>query len=297
MNREKKLLVILGFNLLLMLLEAAGGILSHSLALLSDAGHMFTDSLALFLSYTALNISKKPATEKKTYGYHRFEILASLANGIILLLVSVYIFYEAVNRFFHPVEIKIGLLLIIASIGFAGNLAGLLLLRHESHENLNMRGAFFHLLGDTLSSVGVIAGGIVLLITKWHGIDSLIGILIAGIILRGSITLIEESGEVLLEATPRDVDIRTLRNELEKIPGIKEFHDMHVWTITSGRRSLSGHLLADNITTRESQDILCKVRELLAEKFNITHSTIEVECDSCLNNTCEFVHRPKNGKI
>jgi len=288
-NREKKLLIILLFNAALMVIEAAGGIFSHSLALLSDAGHMLTDSLALLLSYLALQWSRKPATIRKTFGYHRFEILAALVNGMVLLGVAGYIVYEAIVRFFHPVPVNIGVLLAIGSLGLAGNLFGVIILRRESHDNLNVRSAFLHLVGDTLSSVGVIAGGIVMLITGWSGIDSLIGILIAGIILRSAASLVQESSEVLLEATPRDIDLAALRESVEKIEGIKEFHEIHAWTITSGRRALSGHILTENISTRESQAIICRVRELLREQFSITHTTLEVECERCEENSCEFI--------
>jgi cobalt-zinc-cadmium efflux system protein len=162
MEREKKLLLILAFNLTLMVLEIAGGIISNSLALLSDAGHMLTDSLAIFLSYLAIHWSRRPADHRKTYGYHRAEILVALANGVALLLIAGYIFYEAVLRFFQPQEIKTGILLAIATIGLAGNLFGLFILKGESHENLNIRSAFFHILADTLSSVGVIVGGVII---------------------------------------------------------------------------------------------------------------------------------------
>jgi len=288
MNREKKLILILSFNILLMLIEVAGGIMSHSLALLSDAGHMMTDSLAIFLSYLAIHWSKKPATTRRTFGYHRTEILVAWINGITLLGVSGYIFYEAIRRLFVPQHINTGILLTVAVAGLIGNLAGMLLLRHESHENLNIRGAFFHLLGDTLSSVGAVVGGIAILLTGWNVIDSLIGILLGGIVLRSAIDLVMESTEVLLESTPRDIDIGVLKQDIENIPGVRGFHEIHIWTITSGRRALSGHILTDNITTRESQQILCAARELLNNKYSISHATLEVECDSCANNICEF---------
>jgi len=288
MNREKKLLLILAFNLTLMVLEIAGGIISNSLALLSDAGHMLTDSLAIFLSYLAIHWSRRPADHRKTFGYHRAEILVALANGVTLLLIAVYIFYEAVLRFFNPQEIKTGILLAIATIGLAGNLFGLFILKGESHENLNVRSAFFHILADTLSSVGVIVGGVIIWFTGWYLVDSLIGVLIGGIVLRGAVDLVMESGEVLLEATPRDIDIAQLRQEVGKIPGVEDLHDIHIWTIGSGMRALSAHVLTDNITTRESQEIACLIRAVLGEKYNITHTTLEMECETC-SDACRFI--------
>lgn len=288
MEREKKLLLILVFNVILMVLEVVGGIISRSLALLSDAGHVLTDSLAVFLSYLAIHWSRRPANHRKTFGYHRAEILVALANGVALFVIAGYIFYEAVLRFFQPQEIRTGILLVIAAVGFAGNLFGLFILRGESHENLNVRSAFFHILADTLSSVGVIIGGAVIWFTGWYVVDSLIGALIGGIVLRGAVGLILESGEILLEATPRDIAIAELRQEVEKIPGVKDLHDIHIWTIGSGMRALSAHVLTDDITTREGQKIACLVRAVLGEKYSITHTTLEMECETC-GDACRFI--------
>jgi cobalt-zinc-cadmium efflux system protein len=293
MEREKKLLLILAFNVTLMVLEIVGGIVSKSLALLSDAGHMLTDSLAVFLSYLAIHWSRRPADHRKTFGYHRAEILVALANGVALAAIAGYIFYEAVLRFFNPQEIKTGILLAVAAIGLAGNLFGLFILKGESHENLNVRSAFFHILADTLSSVGVIIGGVIIWYTGWYLVDSLIGVLIGGIVLRGAVDLVMESGEILLEATPRDIDIALLRQEVTQIHGVEDLHDIHIWTIGSGMRALSAHVLTDNISTRESQEIACRVRALLGEKFNITHTTLEMECETC-GDMCSFILTEKD---
>jgi cobalt-zinc-cadmium efflux system protein len=288
MKRDQKLLLIFVLTLTLMMVEFAGGLVSRSLALISDAGHMLTDSLAILLCYLALRWSRKPPSERRTFGYHRLEIIIALVNGLFLLAVSGYIFFEAVYRFFHPQEIRTGILLAVAVIGFTGNLFGLLVLRSETHENLNIRGAFLHILADTLSSVGVVIGGVIIALTGWNIVDSLIGIMIGGIVLRGAVDLIMESGDVLMEATPRDVDMVQLRGDVVEIPGVRDFHDIHVWTIGSGRRALSGHLLTDNISTQESQRIICAAREILAERYGIAHTTLEVECESCLDTVCEY---------
>jgi len=288
MEREKKLLLIFVFNVTLTVLEVVGGIISNSLALLSDAGHMLTDSLAVFLSYLAIHWGRRPADHRKTFGYHRAEILVALANGVALVAIAGYIFYEAILRFFHPQEIKTGILLVIATIGLAGNLFGLFILKGESHENLNIRSAFFHILADTLSSVGVIAGGVIIWLTGWYLVDSLIGVLIGGIVLRGAVDLVVESGEILLESAPRDIDIARLREDVRKIPGVEDLHDIHIWTIGSGMRALSAHVLTDNISTRESQEIACRIRAVLGEKFNIAHTTLEMECEKC-GYACQFI--------
>ncbi len=293
MEREKKLLLILAFSVTLMILEIVGGIISGSLALLSDAGHMLTDSLAVFLSYLAIRWSRRPANHRKTFGYHRAEILVALANGVALLAIAGYIFYEAFLRFFHPQEIRTGILLAVASAGLAGNLFGLLVLRGESHDNLNVRSAFFHILADTLSSVGVIVGGVVIWLTGWYLVDSLIGLLIGGIVLRGAVDLVMESGDILLEAAPRDIDIAGLRREVQKIRGVEDLHDIHIWTIGSGMRALSAHVLTADISTRESQEIACRIRALLREQFNIAHTTLEMECESC-GDVCRFILTEKD---
>jgi len=295
MKRDQKLLLIFVFTLTLMVVEFAGGLVSRSLALISDAGHMLTDSLAILLSYLALRWSRKPPSDRRTFGYHRIEIIIALVNGLFLLAISGYIFFEAVHRFFHPQEIRTGVLLTVAVIGFTGNLFGLLILRSETHENLNIRGAFVHILADTLSSVGVVVGGVIIALTGWNIVDSLIGIMIGGIVLRGAVDLIMESGEVLMEATPRDVDMEQLRKDVRELPGVKDFHDIHVWTIGSGRRALSGHLLTDNISTQESQRLIRAAREMLTERYGITHTTLEVECESCLDTVCEYGPRDAGG--
>ena len=292
--KQRKLLFIFVFTVSLAVVEFVGGLISGSLALISDAGHMLTDSMAVMLSFLALRWSEKPPTDRRTFGYHRIEIIVALVNGLLLLGVAGYIFYEALQRFFHPQAIQTGILLAVAVIGFAGNLFGLLILRSESHENLNIRSAFFHILADTLSSVGVVAGGVIISVTGWTVVDSLIGIMIGGMVLRGAVAIVLESGEVLLEATPKDIDMDELRREVKAIFGVRDFHDIHAWTIASGRRALSGHLLTDNISTEESQKIICRVREVLAERFNITHTTLEAECERCRTFSCEYV--PENAQ-
>ena len=283
MTKENKLLIIFGFTFLLMALEVFGGLWSGSLALLSDAGHMFTDALAILLSFIALHWSKKEPTESKTFGYHRLEIIIALVNGLILLAVSIYIFYEAIHRLLHPASIKPNIMLVIAVIGLLGNIAGMLILNTESRENLNVRSVFFHLFGDLLSSVGVILGGLIILFTGWTLVDSLLGLMIGGVVLRSTVNLIFESGEILLEAVPRDINIDKLRSKVESLAGVREFHEIHVWSITSGRRALSAHVLTENVSVRDSQKILSAVRDTLLKEFNILHTTLEVECDECEN--------------
>lgn len=288
MDREKKLLLILVINLAIMAAEIIGGLMSRSLALLGDAGHMLTDSLSVFLSWFAFQWSKKPANESRSFGYHRVEIIAALVNGLALTLVAAYIFYEAIHRFFVPQPINTVLMTAIAVVGLAGNAFGLLLLHKDSHDNLNVRGAFLHILGDTISSVGVIAAGLTIFFTGWNFMDSLVSVIIAGIVLRSAISLIFESGEILLEAAPRGMDVSEVAAAVREIPGVESIHEIHIWTITSGKHAMSAHIRTANISVKESQQILCKVRDLLAKQYKISHSTLETECEECTNNVCLY---------
>lgn len=273
----------------IMLLEIIGGLVSNSLALLSDAGHMFTDTFALGLSLWAIKMAQKPPTHHKTYGYHRLEILAALANGILLALISIWIFYEAYQRFFNPREIKSGLMLVVAVIGLIGNFIGLTILQRSSRNNLNVRGALLHMLGDTLSSVGVIIGGVFIAFTGWKMIDPIVSILINGFIIHSAFQLIFESGEVLLEAVPRGLVLQEVVAEVKKVSGVKDLHDLHIWTITSGLHALSGHILIDDQQVSAGTAILQEVEEVLEHKFGITHTTLQLESEACGE---ELVCRP-----
>jgi cobalt-zinc-cadmium efflux system protein len=279
---EPKVLVIpLLLTALMTLVEFFGGILSGSLSLIGDAGHMLTDTLALGLSFLALRLSQKPADAKRTYGFHRTEILVALLNGVTLIFISGYIFYEAYKRFLSPPQIKAPLMLGVATIGLAVNIIGILVLKGSSKTNLNIRGAFMHVLGDALSSIGVIVAGIIIFFTKFYLIDPIVAILIGGIILRGAINLITESSNILLEAVPKHLRVETISEELTKIQGIKNMHDLHLWTISSGIYALSGHLVIEDQMVSKSDQILKEANRILQEKFGITHTTLQLECLVC----------------
>jgi cobalt-zinc-cadmium efflux system protein len=275
------LFVPLLLTALMTLVEFGGGILSGSLALIGDAGHMLTDTLALGLSYFALKISQRPADDKRTYGFHRTEILVALLNGLVLILISVYIFYEAYRRFTSPPEIKAPLMLAVAIIGLLVNLIALFILKGSSKGNLNIRGAFLHVLGDALSSIGVIGAGIIIFFTKFYLVDPIVAILIGGIILRGAIGLVTESSHILLEAVPRHLRMEEISKEIVNIEGVKDIHDFHLWTITSGIYALSGHLVIKDQMVSKSDQILKQANALLKDKFGITHTTLQLECMEC----------------
>jgi cobalt-zinc-cadmium efflux system protein len=277
----RPLKITLVIVLVVLVAEVVGGVLSNSLALISDAGHMLTDALALGLSLFAFSLARRPATPTRTYGYHRAEIMAALANGAILVLVSAYIFYEAYQRFFVTPVIETPLMLVTAGVGLAANLAGMLVLRSSRRGSLNIKAAFWHIIGDTLSSVGVIIAGIIILITGWYIVDPIVAIVIGCVILWGAFRIVREATDILLESVPGHVRIQEVTDTIKDIPGVKDIHDVHIWTITSGIYALSAHLNIEDQMVSESNNIVTRVNDLLAGDYNITHTTLQLECDSC----------------
>jgi cobalt-zinc-cadmium efflux system protein len=277
----RPLKVTLGLVLIIMIAEIIGGILSNSLALMSDAGHMLTDALALGLSLFAVSLARRPATPTRTYGYHRAEIMAALANGTLLILISVFIFYEAYRRFFETPVVKSPLMLIVASIGLVANLIGMFLLKKGSRQSINVKAAFWHVIGDTLSSVGVIIAGVIIFFTGWYIADPILAMVIGVVIFWGAVRIVRESVDILLESVPEHVQVEKLTAAVKNVPGVEDLHDVHIWTITSGIYALSAHLKIADQMVSESGDILVKVNEILAHDFNITHTTLQLECESC----------------
>jgi cobalt-zinc-cadmium efflux system protein len=280
-SHQRNLLIALVITGVIMVAEAIGGLLSNSLALLSDAGHMLMDVLALLLSFFAVRFATRPATEKQTFGFYRLEILAALINGTVLLILSLYIFYEAYQRFIEPREINGILMLSVAIIGLGANIASALVLKSGSHESLNVRGAFLHVLGDLLSSVGVIVGGAIILLSGWKRVDSIISFIIGAIILIGAYKLVMESVHILLESTPKDIDLSEVVEGVKGLEGVRDLHHIHLWTITSGIYALSAHILIEDQMTSRSSQILEDINRLLRERFNIDHTTIQFECEAC----------------
>ncbi len=267
--------------LIIMVAEALGGFFSNSLALLSDAGHMLTDALALGLSLLAMNLARRPATPTKTFGYLRAEIMAALANGIVLLLISAVIFYEAYLRFQTEATVKSPLMLIVAGIGLVANIIGLYLLRRGSKKSINIRAAFWHIIGDTMSSVGVIIAGIIIQITGWTIADPILAIVIGVVILWGAVRIVKESVDILLESVPPHVEMEKVIVAAKRVTGVEDMHEIHIWTITSGVYALSAHLKITDQKVSQSADILTLVNKILASEFNITHTTLQLECYNC----------------
>lgn len=293
---SRPLKMALAIVLVIMAAEVIGGILSNSLALLSDAGHMLIDALALILSLGAMTIARRPANRTRTYGYHRIEILAALANGITVGLVSLYIFYEAYQRFSEPPVVKVPLMLSVAIIGLIANLTAIFLLRGGGTASLNIRAAFWHIVGDTMSSVGVIITAIVISITGWKVADPIVAVVIGIIILWGAVRLVRESIDILSDTVPKHIPVDKVIEAIKKIPGVEDVHDIHIWTLTSGVHALSAHLLITDRMVSRSAGIIQTAQRDLKRSFDIAHSTLQLECEKC--ETCPEgaiceIRRPK----
>lgn len=278
---KQGLLLALAITLFMMIAEIIGGLLANSLALLSDAGHMFTDTLALALSFFAMKFAEMPATARKTFGFYRLEIIAALLNGALLLLISLSIIYQAYLRIRTPQAVEGGLMLVVAAIGLVVNIAGALLLAKFRSESLNIRGAFLHIIGDAVSSVGVIIGGFIITTTGWFLIDPILSIAIAIGIIAGAAGLVAESVNILLEATPSHINIESVSKEIGKLEGVREAYHIHVWTITSDVYALSAHVVVEDLLVSRSRELLTRIETLLAGKFKISHTTIQFECERC----------------
>lgn len=268
-------MIVLGLTTAYLVAEVIGGLLTNSLALLADAGHMLTDVGGLALALMAIKFAERPATPERTYGYYRVEILAALTNAVVLIGISVYILYEAYERFKNPPEVQTAGMLVIASIGLVINIAGVFILRAGSRTSLNMKGAYFEVLSDALTSVGVIIAGVIMLTTGWFYADPLISAGIGLFIFPRTWALLKDAVGVLLEGTPSDVNIATLRETLSKLEGVAEIHDLHVWSLTSGVNALSVHAVL--ASGAEHDDVLTRVHDCCTHEFKIAHVTAQTE--------------------
>ena len=264
-----------GFSTLYLVVEVIGGFITGSLALLADAGHMLTDVAGLGLALMAIRFGARPATPARTFGYYRAEILAALTNAVVLIGISLYILYEAYQRFRTPPAVASGGMLAVASVGLVVNLASMRLLRDASSESLNMKGAYFEVLSDMLTSIGVIIAGLIMLTTGWYYADPLISAGIGLFILPRTWKLLREATVVLLEGTPADVDIEAVRRTIAALPGVAAVHDLHAWTLTSGINALSAHVVADANTSQS--DLLRTVHDGVTASHAFAHVTIQIE--------------------
>lgn len=275
---QRILTSVLLLNGLYMLAEAIGGWYANSLALLSDAGHMLTDVAALALALLALRFALRPATPEKTYGFYRLEILAALANGVTLIGLSLLICYEAWHRFRQPEPVAAKIMLLIACGGLVVNLVSAWLLSRSHDDSLNLRGAFLHVLGDLFGSVVAIAAGLLVLWRGWVWADPLFSVVISVLIVASAWKLVASAVNILLEGTPSHINPASVEHEMRRIAGVRGIHDLHIWTITSGRHVLTVHVVIDDL--KEGARILRELRVMLAERFDLAHSTIQLEDSS-----------------
>ncbi len=261
--------------------EIYAGLRAHSLALLSDAGHNFTDALALFLSWFCFYLEAKPADEHKTYGYHRAGVLAAFVNAVALMLLSAWILYESVLRLRHPEHVQETVMLAVAAVALVMNGGIMLALRSASEGDINVRGAFIHMLGDALGSVAIMAGALIIRFTGWERADPLLSLAIAGLIVWTAWDIVRESLNILLEGLPRGVDLAHVGASMREVHGVLGVHDLHIWSIGSSTHALSCHVLIEDVPPSSSDAILRDVNHMLADRYRIFHTTVQFEHAGC----------------
>lgn len=276
-------------------LEIVVGMRSHSLALISDAGHNFTDALALILSWYALWIARKPANPSKTFGYHRVGILAALVNAVSLVLIAIFILKEAFVLFLHPQQVDSLPVILVAGAALIMNTVIALGLRGEAAHSVNMRGAFLHMAGDALAAASVVVAGVIIYFTHWWLADPLISALIGLFIIYSSWGMVTETVNILMEGTPRGMDVNQLASQMQSISGVQEVHDLHVWSIRDGMNALSCHLRIKESDLPRSGEIVHGVKAMLAARYAVNHSTIETECGGCEDAELYCVMMPRSG--
>lgn len=283
-GNKKGLIIALLITTGIMILEFFGGLITNSLALLSDSGHMLSDASSLFLSLVAIWFASRPASPNKTYGFYRFEILAALFNGVTLFIIAGFIVWEAYGRFFEPPTVASGTMMIIASIGLFANLisAWSLMRKGDVKNNVNLRSAYLHVLGDALGSVGAIVAGILMLLFDWYVADPIISVLVALLILKSAWGVIKHSVHILMEGTPLTINQDEVKAVLEEIDGVIDVHDLHIWTITSGLDSLSCHILIED--NKSSHEVLQEAINKIKDRFKIEHATIQIENSQIAHN-------------
>ncbi len=270
---------MLSLTVSVLVVQVVVGLLTGSLALLADAGHMLSDSFGLVLALAAITVAQRPGGPRRTYGFHRTEVLAAGINGLVLLGICVVIAISAIRRLDEPPHIEGGWVLVAGAIGLVVNIIGLILLRSGAQESLNVRGAYLEVLGDALGSVAVIGSAIVILATGWNIADPIASLLIAALVLPRAVSLLRDVGEVLLEASPRGVDMDQIRGHILAVPGVVDVHDLHVWTITSGMPIMTAHVVVDEsvVDMADAHHVLDHVSNCLSEHFDVEHSTFQIE--------------------
>jgi cobalt-zinc-cadmium efflux system protein len=280
LQQPKRLLTFaLAITVSIAMVEVGGGIFSNSISLISDAVHMFTDVMAIGLSLFAVTMAARSHSGAMTYGYHRAEVLAALANGVALSAISIWVLYEAVLRVMSPRVIDAPIMLAAAGIGLAGNLVVMLLLKHHAGKSINIQSAFVHVIYDTVSSVAVIVTGFIAFYTGITIVDPLVTFLIAGLVARSAYTIVRTSTHILLEGAPRDLDMQQVIATIKQLDGVVDVHDLHVWTISTGMNALSGHVVVRDQMLSQSSKLLNEINSTLADRYSISHTTIQLESE------------------
>jgi cobalt-zinc-cadmium efflux system protein len=279
-----KLKISVLLSLVIFAAEVIGGLLSNSLALLSDAGHVLADMIALGLSWYAVRQAEKASDHKMTFGYHRIGVIVAIINAATIFVIAGIIIFEAYRRFQSPPEVKSSLMLGVAVVGLLANLFVTVWLMREQKGNINIRSAFWHAASDALASVGVIAAGFIMLITGQRLVDPIVSILISLIIFAAAWSIFREGLRVILEATPKDVDVLAMIKAIQRIPGVKDVHDIHVWSISPELRAMNGHVLIDDTSLSEAALIRAGIEKIVREQYHVEHTTLQMECHSCDSN-------------
>ena len=279
-RHERHLWWAFGLTLAFLIAEVIGGILTNSLALLSDAAHMATDVIALAISLVAVRLSRKPADAKRTYGYARMEAIGAMVNGLLLFAVAFYVLWEAAHRFSEPPEVASIGMMVIASLGLLVNLIAMRLLKAGSGESLNLKGAYLEVWADMLGSLGVIIAAVLIMVTGWRVVDPIVAVLIGLWVLPRTWTLLREAGQVLMQGVPTGLDLEIVRRALTEQPGVAQVHDLHIWALASRQPVMTAHLVLTD-PTLNVDDLRRTVTQMLEDRFDIGHATLQVESSDC----------------
>ena len=277
----KNLFITMTLNFIITIAEVIGGILSGSLSLISDAMHNFSDGIAIIITYIAMRLSRRPRTTKYTFGLKRAEIIAAIVNASTLIVISFFLIREAIERFSNPSSITGSLMLMVASLGLIANISGTLLLKKDAKNNLNIRAAYFHLLSDAVSSLAVIIGAVFIIFYKIYWIDPLLTILISIYILTETYKIVRESVDILMMSNPEGIDLNEIKNLVEKIPGVINIHHVHLWKLNDNETHFEAHVEVNNISVIETSEIQKQIEFNLHDKYEINHTTLQFECDTC----------------
>lgn len=291
-NATLRLGLSIGITFLFVIIEVFAGLWSNSLALLTDAAHNFGDVIALGLSWFAILIAARPAHARRTFGYHRVGILVALFNAASLIIISLGIFYEAWQRFSQPSEVGSITLIGVGALAFFVNIFTAWLIKEGSQNDINMRSAFLHLIGDVFSTLGAVVAGIAILFTGWNWLDPLASILISVFILWNAWLILRQALSILIESTPKDINVSTLLSDLQATPGVQSIHDLHIWAITENMRMISAHIVTADQPLSTGTQLQRSIRAMLHERYHIEHATLQLECAECNQNSlyCTFEH-------